>query len=310
MAKAPFTPDVAVTDVIQAYMNDEMIAEMAIPVIQVPTKTYEYTKIDPKKAFTTTRTEVGRYGSPNRLSTGAETAASVCKDYAIDVPVPLSDMRQATRAYNPLANAGELAMATVTLDIELRAAELLMTPAPYSAISHTEVLAGAAQFSDPSSDPVDRLLGIMNDLLVRPNAIVMGAEAWHAFRTNPQTAKYYNANEGDRALVSQQWAMSALQLEHMYVGRAWANMESPGQPMQRQRVWGDSILLYYKNPNPSTRMGSTLAWIAEFGNRIAMQIPDPNGGGAEGTETIRAGRRLDFHMADPSMGYLIQDVAA
>lgn len=88
-------------------------------------------EFDLGQGFTVPTTTVGRTSQPNQIEFDAEDETSSTNDYALDAPVPQSDIDNAPANYNPLGRATERVSDIIMLDREVRTSKEVFNAANY-----------------------------------------------------------------------------------------------------------------------------------------------------------------------------------
>ncbi|MEM1426389.1 MAG: phage capsid protein [Cyanobacteria bacterium P01_H01_bin.130] len=307
--QAPFPTDEQLTSIVLAYRNSTLIGELAAPVTPLPSSEYRYLEYDLFESFTVPNAIVGRTSRPSQVDAGGTERSGFTKDYGLESYVPRRDLDRMSGQYRPLEHKTEYLAQLMALDHERRVAELLFDPAIYPA-GNKEVLSGTAQFSDfTNSDPLAKLLEVMDGLVMRPNKIVMGQGVWSVLRRHPKLVRAFHGNDGQEGLVSQAFLAQLLEVDEVLVGQGWLNLAREGEPPNLQRVWGNHLLLCYSDRLSGPQSGLSFAWTGQFGDRFATQIDEPHMG-LRGGVTVRTGWEIDIKVAAPFLGYLLSDVVA
>ncbi|MEM9737267.1 MAG: hypothetical protein AAF908_11785, partial [Pseudomonadota bacterium] len=110
--------------------------------------------------------------------------------------------------------------------------------------------------------------------------------------------------------VTAQQIAERMELQAIFVGDTYANMARKGQPANVQRLWGNGFALLHRNRMASTDNGlPTWGFTAQLPVNgevmMAGRIVDANGGGLEGSVTVRVGEKVQEHIVAPAVGYLI-----
>jgi len=309
MAQQPFPKDSRLTSILLAYKNAEMIADSVLPVTPVPTPEFRWTKYDLNAPFRIPETRVGRKSRPNAVETNATEETSSTEDYGLEYPVPQRDIDRQTDTFRPVEMATEWLAQLMTLSREKRVADLVFSNSLYPT-ANKETLSGTAQFSDfTNSDPLAKLLTVMDSLIMRPNKVVMGNAVWSILRRHPKLVKAYHGNEGGEGLITRQFFSEQLEVQETLVGQGWANTANVGQNANMQQIWGKHILLIYSDKLAGPQTGLTFGMTAKFGEDIAGRIADPHMGLRGGT-IVRTGREIKELVTAPWLGYLITNAVA
>lgn len=319
----PFVVDPVLTAVAIGYKNGSAmrIADQVLPRLPVAGEKFKYTVYPIAEAFNTPDARVGRRGAVKQLEfTGTEVTSDVI-DYGLDSPIPQSDIDVADAArsqgrtvFDPTARATEMLTETIENIRELRAAALVFALASYQAARRV-TLSGTSQISDyVNSDPIGVLVAGMDATLVyRPNTMVMGREVWTKISSHPKivNAVKGNVTNAGRVTIDQfRELMSGDGITQVLVGDAWSNTARQGQTTTLARAWGKHIALLYLNPLASVEQGGiTFGFTAQYGDRIAGRIEDPDIG-LQGGFRIRTGERVRELISAQDVGYFIQNAVA
>ena len=131
MALAPFPVDDERTAISVAYRNPRYIGREILPPFQVGLQAFRYMKLDKKDSFTIPDTLIGRKGEANEVEFSATEESAVCDDHALRDTVPLSDVENAPKNYDPIDHATVGLTELIELDREKRVANLIQDAANY-----------------------------------------------------------------------------------------------------------------------------------------------------------------------------------
>jgi hypothetical protein len=323
MVTRPFVVDPALTAVAIGYKNGSAmrIADQVLPRLPVSEENFKYTIYPISEAFNTPDARVGRKGAVRQLEfSGIETTTSV-NDYGLDAPIPNSDILAANVArsqgrsiFDPEARAVDMLTETIENIRELRASQLVFASGSYNAARRV-TLSGTSQLSDfVNSDPLGVLRVAMDSTLVyRPNTVVMGREVWSKLSLHPKIVNAVKGNLTNSGMITFDQLRELLSgdgITQVLVGDAWTNNAKQGQTTTLARAWGKHIALVYLNPMSAVEQGGiTFGFTAQFGDRIAGRIEDPDIG-LQGGFRIRTGERVRELISAQDVGYFIQNAVA
>ena len=320
MAPRPFVVSPVLTAIAIGYQNRAMIADQVLPRIPVPAESYKFTRYPLGETFTVPDTLVGRRGRVQRVEfSGTEDTGST-RDYGLEDGVPISDINQATAqragnvsVYDPVARSTMGLTEIMVLDRELRAARVVQDPNNYSAVSRL-VLSGGDQFSADTSDPIEVFQAMFGSTRIyRPNVMSMGRQVWTPLSRNKALVKACKGSFSGEGIITPDDFVNLFRgegLERLCIGEAFVNAARPGQAVNLQRVWGNSIQCTYINSSlPSVLGGVTWGWTAQFGGRIAGQWEDRDVG-LEGGQVVRVGEKVEERCVAPDVGFVIQTPVA
>jgi len=318
----PFTVDPVLTAIAIGYSNpaQTLIADQVLPRVPVLQEQFKWTKYPLEEGFTYPETEVGRKGRVNQVEFSGEEMDGSTTDHGLEAPVPNSDIKVAAAAraqgrstYDPEARAAEGVTNLLALAREVRVASIVHNLNSYSA-SRRITLSGTAQFSDYSnSDPITVLkTAIEGTLIYRPNTMVMGQAVWSKLSSHPDLVNAVRGNLTNKGILTPEEFVrlfSGEGLKKVLIGEPFVNLAKKGQAASLSRVWGKHIALLHIDPAANTDQGITFGMTAQFGEKIAGRIEDPDIG-LEGGQQIRVGEKVRELVVAQDVGYFIQNAVA
>ena len=311
MTAFPFPVDPELTGVVIAYKNEELIADLVLPRLDPPLtkQEFKYQKYDFAEAVTVPDTRVGRKGEPNEVEFSGTETPSATEDFGLDDVVPIDDVRNAPKGYNPLTFAAQGVMDLVLLDREKRTADLVFNANTYGA-ANKEVLAGTSQWSDAASDPIGDIEDARDGMLIRPNVLVLGRPTWSKLRRNPKIISSLSVSGTSNGLATRQAVADLFELDDIVVGSAWVNTARKGQAANLARTWGKhAALIRRETLTTSLNQRPTFGATFQYGTRVSGQIPEPKTG-LRGAIRVRAGESLKELITAPELGYFFQNAVA
>lgn len=310
MSQQPFVINPRQTSIYLAYRNEANIADSVLPETPVDGPLFSYIQYDLAAPFRIPETYVGRRSRPNQVETNAIELTAQTEDYALDYPVPRRDIERQTAAFRPIERATEWLSQLMGLSREKRVAEMVFNPSLYPT-TNKETLSGSAQFSDPTSDPIGKLLDVIDGLIMRPNKVVMGHKVWSKLRRHPDLVQSFHGNEGSKGVIPRSHLADLLEIDEggILVGRGWGNFANVGQTPDMRRLWGNHILLMYSDKLAGTQTGLSYGMTATFGDKFSGQIVDPHMG-TRGGVIVRNGWEIKELVTAPWLGYLITNAVA
>jgi hypothetical protein len=185
-----------------------------------------------------------------RVEVSYEGKVYTVEQYAVEVPIPREAIREAdeSRRLNVgnYLDISRIAMVTTNdilgLDYELDVATLATTAGTFAA-GHVLALAGATKWSAVTGTPVTDIRAAANVIRkkigMRPNKLVLSADAFEALVGNVEVRGYLSANQMGPATVDQ--LKTILNVSEIVVGDAvWKDATGTGQD-----VWGNNAILAY-----------------------------------------------------------------
>ena len=305
------------TGIAIAYRNPmtAYIADSVLPRRPVAKREFEWMNYNVQDAYSIPDTSVGRTSKPNQVESRGTRQGDVTIDYALDEPVPNSDITEAPEGYDPRGRAVMNVTDLVMLDREQRTVNIVFGLNTYDSTLRT-TLSGTSQWSDyTNSNPELAIKNAMDLMLVRPNIAVIGRQAWTVLSSHPRilnamrgySGSSINAAGDNAGSISTQALASYLGLQEIIVGDSFASTVKVGQAEAYSRLWGKHFSLLVRNPNADLlRGGVTFGLTAQLGQRIAGTIVDPDVG-ASGGVRVRVAESVKEVVMSNRAGYLFQN---
>ncbi len=317
MATQPFVIVPSMCAVAVMYPQGRRIADEVLPRVPVDGDKFNYLKYAQADAFLAPDTTVGRLSAPNQLLYSSTEVTDSVTDQALDVPVPDRDIKAWNDAHrtgrvqapNPMDQAVESGMDAFLNRREVRAAGLVFNAASYGT-NNKVTLSGTSQWSDyTNSDPLVAIRGYFDSMLVRPTIGVLGRLVATKLQLHPKVAAAVYKFGTTAGYVPMRAIADQLELDEIYVGEAQYNTAAPGQAPSMSRVWGKHAAFLYRDKTASTRGKVTFGFTAQWGDRQAGTITDPDIGALGG---VRA-RVVEFVkelVTANDLGYFVQNAIA
>lgn len=310
MKDLPFVIDAVQTGIAIAYQNSALIADSVLPRIPVDAEKFSWERYDFAQGITIPDTKVGRTSQPNQVSFNSTTEEARTTDYGLDCPIPESDRlnAQASGRTDPVGSATEFTTNLVLLDREVRTANTVFNSNSY-ATDNQQILSGSSQWSDPTSDPLRTIMEALDDVLMRPNIGILGRRTSTILRSHPRVVKAFNGSLGDEGMVPLNFLREYLELQEILIGEANVNIAKPGQAAQISRTWGNHAAFIYRDRLATNQRGTTFGFTAQFGDKVAGFINDPDLG-LRGGVRVRVGESVKEVVCAKDLGYFFQNAVA
>lgn len=306
MATTPFPIDAELTAIALAYRNPDvaLIADDVLP--RTPTsKRFKYLEYGMGQGFTVPSTKVGRKSQPNQVSFEATELTDEVEDHGLDDYVPNEDIEADNQGIDPLGTSVGMLTNLVNLAREVRVAGLVFSSSNFDSDKRT-TLSGTSQWSHADSDPVAAIGDALDIPFMRPNIAVFGQAGWTKARRNPKLVAAIKGSLG-RGMVSRAEFAEYFELNDVFVGQGFVNTAKKGQPPALVRVWGKHAAFLYRDRQAGPQSGITYGFTAEWGKRIATQMPEPKVG-LTGSVLVRSGERVKEKIVAKSLGYFFQNI--
>lgn len=302
----PYPNDPRLTGIAIAFRNQEMIADRVMPRVPVPKTTFKWEEYDFAEGVTVPETMVGRKGRPTEVEfTGTERDGSV-NDHGLDDVIPNDDINDlpAGSSFDPVGQATEGLTNLIALRREIRVASIATTGGNFN---HSDTLTGTDQFDDAASDPGALILDAISTPLARPNVGITSLKVMNVLRRHPKIVSALNGSGSTNGMVTRAAVAEYFELEEILVGAGWMNTAKPGQTPVYARVWANNFTLIRRAPIVARKGEPSWGFTAEFGTRVAKQIPEPKTG-LRGAVRVRVGESVGEIVQSKEAAYLLLDV--
>ncbi len=315
---APFQVQPRLTQIAMAVKPMGMIADLVCPRIPVDSEKFYYTKMTTEEMFQIQDVKVGRTSAPNQVEFGATDVLDSTEDYGLDDPVPNKDIKNAEGTnVDPLGRAAEGTSILMDLAREKRVADLYFGLNTYTPALRT-TLSGTSQWNDyANSDPLSAILGMYDNMLVRPNVGILGRAVYTRLRMHPKVVAAVLGNSGTGAAVSASGAVvtralaDLLELDELYIGEAFAASNKKGQASAYGRLWGKHAAFMRIDKNVRNTRGAlpTFGFTAQWGSKVGGTIFDPKIG-LDGGQIVRVGEHVKELVSFQEVGAFFQNAVA
>ncbi len=207
-----------------------------------------------------------------------------------------------------MGRATEQTTNLIVLDREVRTSALVFNNSSYAAGNKT-TLSGTNQWSDPASSPLPVITDALDSMIMRANIGIFGRRTATMLRRHPKIVKAYNGSLGDDGMVPLAFLQDLLELEQILVGEARINTAKPGQNPLLARAWGPHASFIYRDRLADSRNGTTFGFTAQWGDRIAGSIPDPDIG-LRGGQRVRVGESVKELIAAKDLGFFFENAVS
>lgn len=298
--------DPVLTGLAAGYINEEFIADALLPRVTVQ-KEGGKVPLFGKGQFIEHRTlRAIRAASNVRDPEGVKSVDYVLEEHDIATRLDYREKQEADYALDAVETANT--MEILRLGHELEVARMAQDPATYAA-GNTLALAGSAQFSDPTSDPLgvvmDARAAVRAQIVREPNTMVMGYETWRVLRRHPQLVGLLSDNK-DR-ILTQDELRRFFEVDAIHIGKA---VYSDDDGASTQDIWGDVLILAYTareaDGQRSYRVPSFGYTLVKEGWPQIDRYTEPGGK----VEFIRATEIYKPFVLGAGAGYLVTDTLA
>lgn len=301
------------TNISVAFMQDanEYVADRVFPRVPVNKQSDSYFVYD-KEAFARA-IAADRSGATESVGGGYEiaTATYSCRQKSFHKDVPSDVAANSDEPLDAFRDATEFVTRAMLLKREADFAASFFTTGIWT---NGATLAGATQWSDPSSNPIDAVKAAVRTVqaacLVKPNKLVVGPQVFDALSEHPDIVdryKYTNANTLTREMIAQM-----LGVDEILVGEGVQVTSVEGQTTTTGYIFGKHALLVYAAPRPSLLMpsgGYNFTWKA-YGNDYGARIRRFPMTHLNDAERIEGDMAYDSKVVAPDAGYFFNNAVA
>lgn len=208
-----------------------------------------------KQAFQRTRQPRAPGSNVRRIPLSYSSQSYAIQDDALDAQVPRELVEEALAGPGINLALGAVAVVRTMQEngIEYAAAGLARNAANY-ANGNKVALSGTAQWSDPSSDPVQAIAdareAVRGKVGVRPNVAVIPAAVMAKLANHPKIVERYKYTGRDS--VTAEMLAALLGLERIAVADA-IDADDAGTMTD---IWGKDVVLAYTDPAPVRTLGT------------------------------------------------------
>ncbi|MDD2721626.1 MAG: phage capsid protein [Gallionella sp.] len=310
----PVNPELSAIAISYSNPLEALIADQVLPRIDTAKK-FTYTEYNQADGFTVPETRVGRKSEPNMVDFGGTQLTKECIDFGLDDLIPNDEidawnsMPKAPGAVSPQAKSTMMLTRLVGLDREIRVANLVFNAANYVTDNKDDLSTGAnRQFDKADSDALAILTDALDVPLVRPNYLVLGQEVWTKLRRNKTIVQAIGNSAQTTGYASRQQVAELLELPGgILVGAGRVNTAKKGKAPNYVRAWGKYAALLYIDPMAAQMDQPNFGFTAQWGSRIAGDIPEPKAG-LRGGVRVRSGESVLEVICSQDSGYLFTKV--
>lgn len=305
----------ALTNISVSYRNDETIYQDVLPIVDVEKMSDFYYVWNDEVDYNQTSDVMSATGRPNRIQLQFSTDLYACRPYGLMAELPVATLENADDPLRPLGKATENVRTQLDNNQEVRAAALVFNNASYAA-GFKQTLSGTSQWSDyTNSDPITNFLLAIDTCIMRPNTMVIGADAWRALRQHPKilaAAFPLGGNAANRGMLSSTALQALLAdegIKKVLIGRRRVNTANPGAAAPTySRAWGKHCAFIYVPDSPgldTPAFGYTFSSLRSNITRDQAVLH-----GSRGVEYVKEAWEVDLKITAPKAGYYYENCVA
>jgi hypothetical protein len=234
--------DRMLTQVAVEFQPTGFIADAVMPVVGVNFEAAGYYTFDDSN-FNIPEMKRNPRGVYKEIDFGMGSDNYRAEEYGLEARIDDRERRNSPGALDLDVGKTRRLTNSALLNRERRVANLATNTAN---VTNNETLVGAAQWSDPTSDPMAATRRARNSMRskagVLPNRLVLGWNVFDVLRTHPKVVDYL---DGGRA--SEQDLAEYFEVERVIVARAIYNSGREGLATNLVDLWGNDALFTYQS---------------------------------------------------------------
>jgi hypothetical protein len=246
--------DQTLSNVSVAYQNAAFIAEQIAPVIPANMKSNKYWVYGMER-FRRRMTSREPGDKARESGWSLSTDSYFCQGHSWREWYPWEAPSNADPALDLDIDSTETAT-----DVLLLAQEMDLVDTLTAGLTAVDLSANGGQYQvdNPDCDPVayfDKQKEVVaKGIGRRPNTIAMGRPALRGLRNNPNLVKrVYGTTAPVDPLITPEMLAEKLDVQEVIVGDAMYDTAVEGEATSLDYIWGNNILLFYKDPQPGRR---------------------------------------------------------
>jgi hypothetical protein len=280
------------------------LADMVLPPVPVMKESAAYWVYDKSRMDTPDSKRAPR-SEYNRVDWNVTTDTYLAEQYGLEGEIDDEERKNAAAPLDLDIDTTEIVTDMVLNNRELRITQLVLNTAN---VPNNITLAGAAQWSDPTSDPLTDIANARKAIYAAapgytPNTIAVGYAVFEALKAHPDIKEVVKYTE--RAIITRQILAAVFEVDDFLIGKVTRRTSKEGQADAFADVWGKDALLFYKETRPTLKRASFGYQMRENDLRVFRYREDKRD-----TDVIRVSEKQDEKLVAPQLGYLIKQAVS
>jgi hypothetical protein len=295
--------------------NREYIADLVLPKIKVSKLSDKYFVWNQANMFETNEdTRLGNEGDPGRVRYRLSTSTFSCEDYGLMDFVSRKEEENADAPLAPRMSATKIVTNRLALAKERRAAALVFATATYGSGNYS-TLSGTTRWDNAASDPAQAIDDAIENCVVRPNVLVLGAQVWQKLKNHANIKELIlgraSTTMGSVPLrVTTKLLADAFDLDAVIIGGAKYISTREGQTATYGYAWGKHAALIKVASAPDPRETDAFGYQFEF-QPLETQVIDAPLPGLRGGVYVKVTQSVDeVSVAGGAAGYMFENAVA
>ena len=300
--------DSILTNLSLKYMNEELIADMVLPIVKVRKRSDKFFVYDKANAYRIVDSSVGPKAQPNEVDWKVGTQNYSVDDHALADYLPIENIDNSDSPLEPRADTNEFLNEQLAISREKRVADIVFKAATYDAGNKKDL--AAAKWGADGDDPIANVQDAVNGCFARANTLVFGHEAWEKYRALPEVLDAVKSSSRQQdtpgGLATRKEIAELFEVKNVLVGRARYISSKRGQADTYARIWGKAMAALRVVPNPGIKSITFGVSFQEMMKQTQTML-DPKRG-AKGAEYIKVAYNCDEKLVAKALGFLLYNV--
>jgi hypothetical protein len=294
-----------------AFRNEGTIWRSIAPLVTVTRRSDKYYVFEIGAEFNGTDDRIAPLADAREITMRFGDDNYSVEDYALGMWLAREAVDNADDPLRPMLRALANIRTQLENQHEKRVADKLFNAANVP-VGHKVTLSGSSQWSNDASDPLGALQDLIDNMIVRPNTLLLGPDTWRIVRRHPAVAAAIFPSGGNAAVggvsVAAQAFADYLELDSVIVGRRRLNTANVNQTASLSRIWGKNALLAYVNPSPAIDDMSLVYTYSESQSNPVEDFDTKKG--VKGAYYLKDGWNCDIKVVSWECGHLIDQAVA
>ena len=238
--------DPVLSGIAQGYVHAQRVGHTLFPAIDVLQRGGTVIEFG-RESFLNYKSRRAPGADAVSIQFGYEGKPYSLSQFSLDAPIPREHMEEslAVPGIDLGKRAVNVTMDSLTLTLEIEQAELAGNPASYPAANKL-TLAGAAQWSDPDSDPIGDIDAAKDQVRttcgVEPNRMVIGNKGFRALKRHPKIMDRFKYTTAES--ITAKMLAGIFDLDELNVGKA-TYVENLDADSVFKEAWGNFACMAY-----------------------------------------------------------------
>lgn len=259
----------------RGYRNADFVAQVLFPRVTIPNRSMRVIKFG-KEAFRMLNTKRAPGADKRRVQYGyASDAVSLTQD-ALEGVVPFEHQEEAAGVpgIDLAEGAVNMVMDVIDLGLEYDCATMARNAANYDA-NHKLALAGAAKWSDGTSDPAADITGaneaIRGSIGRYGNTLTLGPKVFNALCRHPKVKDQFKYTSKES--ITAEMLAAFFNLKKVVVGTAVYLPETADDSVLASDIWGLDAILAYVPQAGDTYQVPSFGYTYELKGFPSVEVP-------------------------------------